>query len=67
MVEIAHESILQITVGLNPPRSGPTGCDRTLKAAAMAAYAKGYRRAGIDEEHAGALLQRQRELLEVLQ
>eukprot|EP00752_Nemacystus_decipiens_P010915 g9700.t2 len=43
------------------------GCDRTLKAAAMEAYARGYRRAGIDEEHAEALLQRQRQSLEVLQ
>eukprot|EP00903_Cladosiphon_okamuranus_P010476 g9912.t1 len=46
---------------------GVAGCDRTLKLAAMEAYARGYRRAGIEEDHAEALLQRQRQLLEVLQ
>eukprot|EP00904_Undaria_pinnatifida_P008814 jgi/Undpi1/5062/HiC_scaffold_19.g08414.m1 len=41
------------------------GCDRTLKAATMEAYARGYRRAGFDEEAALALLQRQRQLLDM--
>ncbi|CAM9506071.1 unnamed protein product [Laminaria digitata] len=44
---------------------GVAGCDRTLKAAAMDAYARGYRRAGFDEETALVLLQRQRELLDM--
>lgn len=41
------------------------GCDRTLKAAVMEACARGYRRAGFNEETASILLQRQRELLDM--
>ncbi|CBN74901.1 conserved unknown protein [Ectocarpus siliculosus] len=43
------------------------GCDRTLKAAAVEAYTRGYRRAGISDDAAAALLQRQRQLLDAWQ
>ncbi|CAM9622849.1 unnamed protein product [Hapterophycus canaliculatus] len=46
---------------------GVAGCDRTLKAAAMDAYARGYRRAGKTEKETRALLKRQQQLLEALQ
>lgn len=41
------------------------GCHRTLKAAAMEAYARGYRRAGLDEDTAASLLRGQEERLDV--
>lgn len=47
------------------PACSAAGCDRTLKAAVMEAYARGYRRSGFDEETALILLQRQQELLDM--